>query len=227
MSTRVIGLPTLTGTPAAKLLIEYDAPWQGGTVGLSAKAYRATWDYTTSKWLDASGVELTIPLPRVAANDPGMKAPLRASITVTYTGLPPKTAQLLLAGYETSPGVYDLTIDPAPIQWTTAASLAQLITDTTTAKTNANAATTAANAAAAAANAVAVSARGDLSGTRAQRRAFNTSAFTKPTLWTETDTFDFLTYYPGISHTATDLGWRDPFGGNPEAAAPPPDTGVY
>ncbi|WP_407543770.1 hypothetical protein Q0M94_28625 (plasmid) [Deinococcus radiomollis] len=330
MSTRVIGLPLLTGTPGVKLLIEYDSPWQGGTVGLAAKAYRATWDYTTSKWLDASGVELTIPLPRVASNDPGLKGALRASITATYTGLPPKTALLALAGYETSAGVYDLTIDPAPIQWTTAASLAQLITDTTNAKAGALAAQGSANTAATSANTAAgtaVSAAGTattaaaaadtartslttqvtsalatntatisaglaantstlnasiasqnstissglalaltasniqryataaernaaapadgtwafttstgeyhrreagawvlrgsattfVSGTRAQRQAFTPSVLTD---YRETDTHVTLTYYPGT-------GWRDVYGNNPDAAAPPLDTGVY
>ncbi|MCD0162692.1 hypothetical protein IHN63_15490, partial [Deinococcus sp. 6YEL10] len=57
---------------------------------------------------------------------------------------------------------------------------------------------------------------GDLIGTRAQRRA------TTPTgaaTWIETDGITVY-YRPGT-------GWRDAYGGDPDAAPPPPDTGVY
>ena len=71
-------------------------------------------------------------------------------------------------------------------------------------------------------------AAGGLSGTSAQRKAFDTSALTRQTTWYETDTLTLMTYWPSITpHTATDLGWRDPFRGNPDAAPPPPDTGAY
>ncbi|WP_407540221.1 hypothetical protein Q0M94_02125 [Deinococcus radiomollis] len=56
-----------------------------------------------------------------------------------------------------------------------------------------------------------------VSGTRAQRQAFTPSVITD---YRETDTHVTLTYYPGT-------GWRDVYGNNPDAAAPPPDTGVY
>ncbi|BDP44833.1 hypothetical protein DAETH_48020 (plasmid) [Deinococcus aetherius] len=54
-------------------------------------------------------------------------------------------------------------------------------------------------------------------GTRAQRLLFVPSAAMQ---WAETDTGLTLTYIPGI-------GWRDAYGGDPDAAPPPPDTGGY
>lgn len=57
-----------------------------------------------------------------------------------------------------------------------------------------------------------------LSGTRAQRR--NLPQPSTVTEYREIDTRLALTYYPGV-------GWRDAYGGDPDAAPPPPDTGVY
>jgi hypothetical protein len=69
-----------------------------------------------------------------------------------------------------------------------------------------------------------------LSGTRAQRRAYNTAALTRPVGWNETDTHGYYTYFSDIPHSGTDFGWRDVFGGNPDATPPTPpptESGVY
>lgn len=142
MTTRVIGVPTVTGIPALNLSIEYTVPWQGGSQGLSAKTYQATWNYTSLKWIDPNGVELAIPLPRQASNDPGLKGLLLARITAVYGATRTETAIITLAGYETGAGVLDLTVDAAPVVWIAAATLTQLITDTTNAGATANAAAT-------------------------------------------------------------------------------------
>lgn len=153
MSTRVTGVPLVTGTPPLLLSLDYTAPYQGGTLGLSTKTYRATWDYTSARWLDPSGAELLIPLPRQGQNDPGLKGKLLARITANYSATRIETALINLAGYETSAGILDLTVDPAPVVFVTAATLAQLVTDATAAKTAANAAASSANAAAGSLNA--------------------------------------------------------------------------
>lgn len=56
-------------------------------------------------------------------------------------------------------------------------------------------------------------------GTRAERRALSPLPDNR-TFWLEDDTRITLTYYPNV-------GWRDVYGNDPDAAPPPPDTGGY
>lgn len=58
-----------------------------------------------------------------------------------------------------------------------------------------------------------------LHGTAAQRRALVVDP-PRRVLYLEDDTHRQLNYYPGT-------GWRDVYGNDPDAAPPPPDTGVY
>lgn len=61
-----------------------------------------------------------------------------------------------------------------------------------------------------------------LSGTQAQRRAYDRSQIKVKTQWNVTEA-----PYPTYWYTPGDTSWRDSSGNDPDAAAPPPDTGAY
>jgi len=203
--TPVIGVPSTI--PPSKLstltgIASYDGPYIGGATGLGLGQTPFKYDTDSSGYvtLDTPAVPLALPLARGdIVGSSGAKGWLL--IDLTWQGLDGsrQTKRLTLRPQAGSTQTLDLTVDQAPLAYTTPQSLLDLIARATTAAARAEVA------------------RGDLSGTRAQRLAYNTSSFTKPTYWEETDTHVSVTYYPGA-------GWKDKFGGDPDAM-PAPDTG--
>lgn len=118
--TRIIGLPVspVGGTPPTKLVIQESNAYQGGPGRLSTGRYEASWNYTSSKWEVAPGVELTVIMPRLGMNDPMARGTITTHITTDFTDSDKSHTSSKTyfpqEWIENSTGVLDITINPTP-----------------------------------------------------------------------------------------------------------------
>lgn len=131
--TRIIGAPLAPGSPPAKMVIQEESPYQGGSLGLSPGRYEATYDYTAKKWM-SSGGELNVLMPRRDHEDPVASGNVTIYVTTNYSSPDlSRTARLTYspsAWAETSPGVLDLSVNPEPLAWVASATIVELMADT-------------------------------------------------------------------------------------------------